>query len=68
MISRILRFELWVASDILLVPFYSHAPVVTEFIVKNRKKAKFLKTYHFFISQFCLDVKPFLFATKHGTC
>ena len=32
-ISRISRFELWVANDITLVPFNSRAPVVTEFVV-----------------------------------
>ena len=36
--TRISRFELWVASDITLVPFNSRAPVVTDFVVKNRKK------------------------------
>ena len=34
-------FELWVASVIWLVPSNSHAPVVTEFIVKNRKSQIF---------------------------
>ena len=39
----ILRFELWVASNNWLVPFNSPAPVVTKFVVKNRKKSNFLK-------------------------
>ena len=38
-ISRISRFELWVASDITLVPFNSRAPVVTEFVVKKIAKS-----------------------------
>ena len=36
-LGRILRFELWVASNIWLVLFNFHAPVVTEFIVKVAK-------------------------------
>ena len=57
-ISHISRSELWVASDIWLVPFNSRAPVVTEFIVKNCKKLFFLKVYHFTFSQYFLGVKP----------
>ena len=41
-----------------LVPFNSRAPVVTECIVKNRKKFQFLKVYHLSIGQYFLDVKP----------
>ena len=35
------RIELWVASDITLAPFNSHAFVVTEFVVKSRQMSNF---------------------------
>ena len=51
------HFELWVASIIRLVPFNSRAPVVTDLLLKIAKSQLF-EIYHFFFSQYFLDVKP----------